>query len=91
MNATLRPVVALPETRQLDVLANLLERREVGVVRCPMIAIKDSPDEAAVVAWLERFCSGSMELFIVYTGEGIRRLTGGALEYDRVPGGTVVK
>ena len=76
MNASPRPLVALPETRQLDVLANLLEKREVGVVRCPMIAIKDSPDESAVLAWLERFCSGSMDLLIVYTGEGIRRLTG---------------
>lgn len=71
-----RPIVALPETRQLDVLANLLERREVGVVRCPMIAIKDSPDDGKVLAWLERFCRGSMDLLIVYTGEGIRRLTG---------------
>jgi uroporphyrinogen-III synthase len=76
MNLPRRPVVALPETRQLDVLANLLERREVDVVRCPMIAIKDAPDAALVVAWLERFCAGSMDLLIVYTGEGIRRLIG---------------
>ena len=76
MSASPRPLVALPETRQLDVLANLLEKREVGVDRCPMIAIKDSPDEVAVLAWLDRFCRGSMDLLIVYTGEGIRRLTG---------------
>jgi uroporphyrinogen-III synthase len=76
MTAMRQPLVALPETRQLDVLANLLEKRAVGVVRCPMIAIKDSPDEAGVVAWLERFCGGSIDLLIVYTGEGIRRLTG---------------
>jgi len=71
-----RARVALSETRQLDVLASLLERRGVDVVRCPMVAIEDSPDRAAVVAWLERFCAGSMDLFVVYTGEGIRRLTG---------------
>ncbi len=76
MTAPPRPLVALPETRQLDVLANLLEKREVGVVRCPMIAIRDSPDEKAVLTWLDRFCKGSMDLLIVYTGEGIRRLTG---------------
>jgi uroporphyrinogen-III synthase len=76
MTASRQPLVALPETRQLDLLANLLEKREVAVVRCPMIAIRDSPDETAVLAWLERFCKGSMDLLIVYTGEGIRRLTG---------------
>src|SRR5262245_37129474 len=54
MTASRRPLVALPETRQLDVLANLLERREVDVLRCPMIAIEDSPDTAGVVACLER-------------------------------------
>ena len=68
--------VALPETRQLDVLAGLLERRGIAVVRCPLVAIKDSPDRAGVSAWLERFGAGSMDLCILYTGEGIRRLLG---------------
>ena len=70
------PVVALPETRQLDLLASMLERRGVAVLRCPMIAIKDSPDEADVASWLERFCGGETDLLILYTGEGIRRLLG---------------
>jgi uroporphyrinogen-III synthase len=67
-------VVALPETRQLDVLAGLLERRGVAVVRCPLVAIEDAPDRDAVVAWLERFCDGTLDLLIVYTGEGVQRL-----------------
>jgi uroporphyrinogen-III synthase len=71
-----RPTVALPETRHLDVLANLLEKRDVDVVRCPMIAIKDSPVSEPVVAWLERFVVGNMDLLVVYTGEGIERLAG---------------
>jgi uroporphyrinogen-III synthase len=66
--------VALPETRHLDVLANLLERRGVEVRRCPMIAIKDAPHRDQVVAWIERFCAGTMDYLIVYTGEGIERL-----------------
>jgi len=69
-----RPVVALPETRHLDVLANLLERRQFDVVRCPLIAIKDAPERDPVVAWLERFCAGEMDLAVIYTGEGVRRL-----------------
>lgn len=75
-NSKRRALVALPETRQLDVLASMLERRGADVVRCPLIAIRDSEDEAAVVAWLRRLIAGEMDLLICYTGEGIRRLTG---------------
>lgn len=78
MSGRKRPVVALPETRQLDVLAEMLERRDVDVRRCPMIAIRDQPDRDAVLAWIERFNAGQMDLFVVYTGEGIQRLTGAA-------------
>ena len=76
MTGSEKSTVALPESRQLDVLARLLEARGVSVVRCPLIAIKDSPDREAVVRWLERFCNGEMDLFVIYTGEGIQRLTG---------------
>lgn len=71
-----KPRVALPETRQLDVLANLLERRGVDVLRCPLVAIRDSPHREAVVAWIERFCDDPMDLFVIFTGEGVRRLAG---------------
>ena len=69
-----RPVVALPETRQLNVLAELLERRGASVVRCPMVAILDSPDADSVVGWIRRFIEDPMDLFIIYTGEGVERL-----------------
>ena len=69
-----RPVVALPETRQLNVLAELLERRGVSVVRCPMVAILDSPDADSVVGWIRRFIDDPMDLLIIYTGEGVERL-----------------
>ena len=71
-----KPRVALPETRQLDVLAGLLERRGADIVRCPLIAIADSPDRGDVVDWIERFCADPMDLFVIFTGEGVRRLLG---------------
>lgn len=71
-------VVALPETRQLDVLAQLLERRGAQVLRCPLVAIHDSPHPGAVVGWLDRFVETPPELFVVYTGEGIYRLVAAA-------------
>jgi uroporphyrinogen-III synthase len=69
-------VIAVPETRQLDVLANLLIARGANVVRCPLVSIVDSPDTPAVVAWLRRVIANPPALFVFYTGEGIERLLG---------------
>ena len=69
-------VIAVPETRQLDVLAGLLERRGARVIRCPLVGIEDSPDTASVVAWLDRLISLPTDLVVFYTGEGIERLLG---------------
>jgi uroporphyrinogen-III synthase len=67
-------VVAVPEARQLDVLANLLERRGAAVLRCPLVSIVDSPDEAGVVGWIERLVATPTDLVVFYTGEGVQRL-----------------
>ena len=48
-------VVAVPEARELDVFANLLERRGAIALRCPLVAICDAPDPAPVLEWLEWF------------------------------------
>jgi uroporphyrinogen-III synthase len=69
-------VVAVPETRQLDVLANLLQSRGAAVLRCPLVAIEDSPNTAAVVGWLQRLIAAPPALIVFYTGEGIERLLG---------------
>lgn len=67
-------VIAVPETRQLDVLAGLLERRGAVVCRCPLVRIKDTPDRDAVVQWLDRFIAQPPRLIVLYTGEGLSRL-----------------
>ena len=68
--------IALPETRLLDVLAGLLERRGATIWRCPMVAILDHPNEAAVLQWLREFIQDPPALTILLTGEGLRRLLG---------------
>jgi uroporphyrinogen-III synthase len=74
-DATLRgKVVAVPEARQLDVLAGLLERRGATTLRCPLVAIHDHPDQATVLAWIERLVAEPADLVVFYTGEGIERL-----------------
>jgi uroporphyrinogen-III synthase len=68
--------IALPETRLLDVLAGLLERRGATIWRCPMVAILDHPNQAAVLQWIREFIQDPPTLTILLTGEGLRRLLG---------------
>ncbi len=75
--ATLRHrTIAIPESRQQDVLADLLLRRGANVLRCALIAIKDSPDADAVEQWMAAMIAGKFDDFIILTGEGMRRLEG---------------
>ena len=67
-------VVAVPESRELDVFSNLLERRGAKVVRCPLIAIKDAPDPQPVLEFIRQFNNGSCDDLILLTGEGLRRM-----------------
>ncbi|HEX2583862.1 MAG TPA: uroporphyrinogen-III synthase [Steroidobacteraceae bacterium] len=67
-------VIAIPESRELDVFSGLLERRGASVLRCPLIAIKDVPDPEPVLEWIERFNTGACDDLVLLTGEGLRRL-----------------
>ena len=75
--------IALPESRQLDVLAALFERRQARVRRIPLVSIHDSPDQAAISQWLEEFMAKPPDMQIVLTGEGLRRLQAAASRLGR--------
>ncbi|MBX5460198.1 MAG: uroporphyrinogen-III synthase [Steroidobacteraceae bacterium] len=66
--------IAIPETRELEVFASMLERRGAQVIRCPLVAILDAPDPAPVLAWCRHFAGGGCDDLILLTGEGLRRL-----------------
>jgi len=66
--------IALPETRELDKLAHLLEEQGATAVRCPLVQILDAPDPAPVDAWLGRLIAGAFDDVVLLTGEGLRRL-----------------
>lgn len=68
--------VAIPETRELDVFARMLEERGATTIRCPLVAIYDAPDAAPVEAWIKDFNDGGCDDLILLTGEGLRRLDG---------------
>jgi uroporphyrinogen-III synthase len=67
-------LIALPEMRELDLFAALLERRGARVLRAPLVAIHDAPDPQPVLGWLRDFSAGRCDELVLLTGEGLRRL-----------------
>lgn len=68
--------VALAEGRQLEDLAQMLEKEGATPLRCPMVSILDAPDAEAVLAWLRELIAGRLDYVILMTGEALRRLLG---------------
>ncbi len=66
--------IAIPESRELDVFASLLERRGARVIRCPLVSILDAPDPELVLAWVRQFNAGEVDDLVLLTGEGLRRI-----------------
>ena len=48
-------IIAVPETRELKVFSDLIEKTGAETFRCPLVAIKDSPHEKDVTQWIQRF------------------------------------
>jgi uroporphyrinogen-III synthase len=68
--------IVVPETRELDILAQMLERQGATAIRCPLVSVRDTDDEAAVLGWLNRFAARPPEDLILMTGEALQRLLG---------------
>ena len=66
--------IVIPETRQQDILADLLAARGAVVRKVPLVGIYDAPDPGPVLAWIRRFISRPPALLILLTGEGLQRL-----------------
>jgi uroporphyrinogen-III synthase len=66
--------IAVPESREIEVFAGLLERRGARVIRCPLVAIRDAPDPAPVLDWSRRLAAGAFDDLVLLTGEGLRRI-----------------
>lgn len=76
-------IVAVPESRQLDILEDLLLRRGARVIRVPLVAILDAPDPVPVLRWLDEFIAAPPDYFVILTGEGLRRLRALAQRHER--------
>lgn len=78
MDALAGRLIAVPESRELDLFVSMLERAGARCIRCPLVSILDCQDEAPVLAWLRRLVAGEHQDIVFYTGEGVRRLLGAA-------------
>jgi len=70
--------IAIPETRELDLFARMLEQRGAATVRCPLVAILDAPAQGPIVDWLKQLADGRFHDLVLLTGEGLRRLLAAA-------------
>jgi uroporphyrinogen-III synthase len=68
--------IALAEGRQLEELAQMLEKEGATALRCPMVSILDAPDAEPVVAWLKELTADRFAYVVLMTGEALRRLLG---------------
>src|SRR5262249_35468011 len=75
--------IALAEGRQLEELAQMLEKEGATPLRCPMLSILDAPNDAPVLAWLDRLQAGAFAWVVLLTGEGVRRLLACADRHGR--------
>jgi uroporphyrinogen-III synthase len=72
--------IALPEHRELDRLATMLEEEGARTIRCPLMAILEAPDPAPIEAWLRLLASDTFDDVVFLTGEGVTRLMGVAAQ-----------
>lgn len=68
--------IGVPESRQLDLFADMLERRGAIATRCPLVDIRDAPDAEPINRWLDEVIEHGLDHMIWLTGEGVRRIQG---------------
>ncbi len=74
--------IVVPETRELDLMVQMLERQGALAIRCPLVAIHDAPDPRPILDWLRRFIASPPSDVVLMTGEGLGRLLDVAERHD---------
>jgi uroporphyrinogen-III synthase len=66
--------IVVPESRELDLFARMLEAEGAVALRCPMVTIRDADDPKPIKAWLAQLIADEFSDLILLTGEGLRRI-----------------
>lgn len=72
--------IVVPESRELDVFADVLERQGARTIRCPLVTILDLEDAGPAERWVRRLAGEGFDDVVLFTGEGVRRLMGVAAQ-----------
>lgn len=66
--------ILVPESRELDLFATMLEAEGALALRCPMVRILPLHDTSDASRWIDRCRDGAFDELILLTGEGLRHL-----------------
>jgi uroporphyrinogen-III synthase len=66
--------ILVPESRELDLFAAMLEGEGATALRCPMVRILPLHDAAEAARWITLCRDGAFDELILLTGEGLRHL-----------------
>lgn len=66
--------ILVPESRELDLFAGMLEAQGAKALRCPLVRIVDVDDDREAQAWITRMIDAPFDFTVLLTGEGLRRL-----------------
>jgi len=75
--------ILVPESRELDLFAGMLEKKGATTYRCPLVQILDLQDSGDAEAWIEQLVAGAFRDIIWMTGDGLQRLVGIAEKVGR--------
>ncbi|HKQ44838.1 MAG TPA: uroporphyrinogen-III synthase [Rhizomicrobium sp.] len=66
--------ILVPESRELDLFAGMLEAQGAKALRCPLVQIADLDDDGAAQSWLSQMIAEPFADTVLLTGEGLRKL-----------------
>jgi uroporphyrinogen-III synthase len=66
--------ILVPESRELDLFARMLEEEGAVTLRCPMVQIADLEDTSQVEDWIGQLIAAPFDFIVLLTGDGLRKL-----------------
>ena len=66
--------ILVPESRELDLFAGMLEAEGAFTFRCPLVQILDLEDSSEAERWIEELIQRPFDDMIFLTGDGLRKL-----------------
>jgi uroporphyrinogen-III synthase len=75
--------ILVPESRELDLFAGMLEKKGATTRRCPLVQILDLEDSTEAEAWIGQLIAGDFREVICRTGDGLLGLLGIAEKIGR--------